>query len=34
MAVFLLFAIDLSDEQIKTMHIEVENGRVKAYWIE
>lgn len=34
LAVFLLFAIDLSDEEIKTMHIEVEDGRVKAYWIE
>ena len=34
LAVFLLFAVDLSDEEIKTMHIEFENGRVKAYWIE
>lgn len=34
LAVFLLFAVDLSDEEIKTMHIEVEDGRVKSYWIE
>jgi len=35
LAVFLLFAVDLlSDEEIKTMHIEVENGSVKSYWIE
>ncbi|MDE0007556.1 MAG: hypothetical protein OXS50_04685 [Gammaproteobacteria bacterium] len=34
LAVFLLFAVDLSGEDIKTMHIEFESGRVKAYWIE
>ena len=34
LAVFLLFAVDLSGEEIKTMHIEFESGRVKAYWIE
>lgn len=31
---FFLFAFGRSDEEIRTMHIEFEGGRVKSYWIE
>ena len=31
---FFLFAFGRSDEEITTMHIEFESGRVKSYWID
>ena len=33
-AVFLLFAMDLSGEEVRTLHIEIEDGTVKSYRIE
>lgn len=33
-AFLLLFAIDPSGEEIKTLHVEIQRGAVSSYWIE
>ena len=33
-ALFLIFDIDVSEEEIKTLHVEIEADRVKSFWIE
>ena len=33
-SLLFLFSIDASDDEVYTVHVEIENGIVKGYWIE
>ena len=33
-AFFLLFDIDVSEEEVKTLHVEIEGDWVKSFWLE